>query len=59
MKALLKQYGGLTLIAIGVILLLVCHVADCQSNAELLTGLLFVVVGYFLHIWLQKRGEKY
>ena len=56
---ILKLYGGLALIVIGAILLVVCYVADCQSNAELLTGLLLVVAGYFLHIWLQKHAEKY
>ena len=56
---MLKQYGGLALIFIGAILLIVCKVAGWQSNIELLTGLLLVVVGYFLHIWLQKHGEKY
>ena len=56
---MLKQYGGLALIFIGAILLIVCKVAGWQSNIELLTGLLLVVAGYFLHIWLQKHGEKY
>ena len=59
MKTLLKLYGGLVLILVGTILLVVCFVANCQSNGELLTGLLLVVAGYFLHIWLQKRSEKY
>ena len=56
---MLNQYGGLALIFIGAILLIVCKVAGWQSNTELLTGLLLVVAGYFLHIWQQKHGEKY
>ncbi len=44
---------------VGVILLAVCYVAHKESNAELLTGLLLVVVGYVLHVWLLKRREKY
>ena len=59
MKTLLKQYGGLALIVIGAILLVVCYAAHCQSNGELLTGLAFVVLGFIMHIWLQKHGEKY
>jgi hypothetical protein len=47
------------LMVVGALLLVVCYVAHWQSNAELLTGLALVVVGYFLHIWLQKRAEKY
>ena len=56
---ILKQYGGLALIVIGAILLVVCYIAHCQSNGELLTGLALVVGGYILHIWLQKHAEKY
>jgi len=56
---LLKQYGGLALIAIGAILLIVCYVAQCESNPELLTGLILIILGYFLHYRLQKKGEKY
>lgn len=55
----LKQYGGMALILVGAILLVVCRVARCQTNAELLTGLSLILLGFFLHLWLQKRGEKY
>ena len=44
---------------IGAVLLVVCRLAGWQSNAELLTGLSFIVGGYILHLWLQKQGEKY
>jgi hypothetical protein len=54
-----KRYLGLALIAIGAILLIVCKVAGWQSNPELLIGLSFIILGFILHLWLQKRGEKY
>ena len=53
------KYLGMVLIVIGVILLIVCKLADWQSNAELLIGLICVVLGYILHLWLQKYGQKY
>ena len=56
---LLKRYGGAALIIVGALLLLVFRLAGWQSNAELLIALLLIVWGYFLHLWLQKRGEKY
>ena len=59
LKIASKKYGGVALMGIGAILLMVCKLAGCQSNAELLTGLALVVVGYLLHIWLQKYGQKY
>ena len=59
MSSLLKQYGGLALMAIGAILVMVLKVAGWQPNTALLRGLALVVAGYFLHIWLQKRGQKY
>ena len=55
----LRQYGGQALMAIGALLLIVCRIAGWQSNAELLTGLILVVLGYILYLWLQKHGEKY
>jgi hypothetical protein len=53
------KYLGMALIVIGVLLLIVCKLAGWQSNAELLIGLSLVVSGYFLHVWLQKYGQKY
>ncbi|MBQ3752667.1 MAG: hypothetical protein II864_03865 [Prevotella sp.] len=53
------KYLGMALIVIGVLLLMVCKLAGWQSNAELLIGLALVVSGYFLHVWLQKYGQKY
>jgi len=56
---LILKWMGLALIAIGAILLTVCKLADCQSNAELLIGLILIVVGFVWHVRQQKRGEKY
>ena len=44
---------------IGAVLLVLCKLVGWQSNAELLTGLAMVVMGYVLYIWLRKHGEKY
>ena len=55
----LKHYGGQALMTIGALLLIVCRIAGWQSNAELLTGLTLVILGYIVHLWLQKHGEKY
>jgi len=52
-------YSGLALVILGAVLLVVCYVARWESNAELLTGLLLVVTGYVLNLWLQRLGEKY
>jgi len=55
----LKPYFGVALIVVGAILLVVCYVAQRESNTELLIGLMFIVLGYLLHLRMQKRGEKY
>ncbi len=49
----------MALMSVGAMLLMVCKLAGWQSNSELITGLLLVVLGYMLHLWLQKRGQKY
>ena len=49
-----KRLIGLALIAIGASLLVVCKVAGWQSNTELLIGLLVIILGFFLHVRLQK-----
>ncbi|MBR6827647.1 MAG: hypothetical protein IKM76_05750 [Prevotella sp.] len=59
MNKLLKQYAGLALMFIGAILLVVCRLTGWQSNPQLLISLSVILLGYFLHIWLQKHGEKY
>ncbi|MBR6129751.1 MAG: hypothetical protein IKQ07_08985 [Bacteroidaceae bacterium] len=59
MNQLVKQYLGLALILIGAILLVVCRLAGWQSNTQLIISLSIIILGYFLHLWLQKHGEKY
>jgi hypothetical protein len=59
MNGIVKRYLGLALILVGAILLIACRLAGWQSNAELLIVLFLVVMGYLLHLWLQKRGDKY
>jgi hypothetical protein len=54
-----KPHIGLALMFIGAVLLVLCKLVGWQSNAELLTGLAMVVMGYVLYIWLRKHGEKY
>ena len=49
----------MALMAVGAMLLVVCKLAGWQSNGELIIGLLLVVLGYILHLWLQKQGQKY
>ena len=55
----LMSHLGLALMFIGAILLTICYFANWESNAELLIGLMLILLGYFLHVWLQKRREKY
>ena len=55
----LKRYGGMALMVVGAILLLVCRLVGWQTNAELLIGLVFMVLGFVLHVRQQKSGEKY
>ena len=55
----LIPFIGLALIVFGAILLVVCYLARCESNAELLIGLSLIVLGFILHIRLQKNNEKY
>ena len=56
---LILKWMGLALMTIGAILLIVCRLVGWQSNAELLIGLILIVVGFVWHVLQQKRGEKY
>jgi len=55
----LKRFWGVALMAIGALLLLVCQLAGCQSNTELLIGLILIIFGFIGHVRSQKTGEKY
>ena len=52
-------YAGVALMVIGALLLLLCYLLHIQSNPELLTGLALIIFGAVVHVWLQKKGEKY
>ena len=56
---IVKHYFGVALMTVGALLLLVCKLAGWQTNAELLIGLVLIILGFILHVWQQKRGEKY
>jgi glucose uptake protein GlcU len=56
---IVKPYFGVALMTVGALLLLVCKLAGWQTNAELLIGLVLIILGFILHVWQQKRGEKY
>jgi hypothetical protein len=44
---------------LGATLLAFCYMLHCQSNIELLIGLLMVISGYMVHLWVQKKKGKY
>jgi hypothetical protein len=56
---LLKKYAGVTLMAIGVLLLVVCRLAGWQSNVELLTALALVLGGFVWYVRGFRQGQKY
>lgn len=57
MKGLLK-YLGVTLIVVGIILFVIDYFFKCNSNALLLTGLGFVLIGVLGQIKsMKKEGE--
>ena len=56
----MKDFIGLALTTVGVVLLVVSFLTRLSHfNFLLLTALMFVVGGIVLHIWLLKRQEKY
>lgn len=54
-----RQYIGVALMTLGATLLAFCYMLHCQSNIELLIGLLMVISGYMVHLWVQKKRGKY
>ena len=51
---------GVALVLAGALLLIVAYLAGWTGhNLVLLTGLLIIVIGIFLHVKLIKSGEKY
>ena len=55
----LKPYYGVALMVVGALLLLICRLAHCQSNTELLISLLLVLGGFVFHVKQLKSKEKY
>jgi len=57
---IIKPYIGVALIVIGALLLAVSYVVGwTSSNLVLLTGLIIIILGSFLHIKRIKSSEKY
>jgi len=57
---IIKPYIGVALIVIGALLLAVCYVVGwTSSNLMLLTDLIIIVLGAFMHIKHIKSNEKY
>jgi membrane-bound ClpP family serine protease len=56
----IKGYMGVALILLGALLLIVSYIAGwASSNLVLLSGLILIVLGAFMHIKHLKNGEKY
>ena len=55
----LTTYGGLALILIGAILLLLHYLSWLSGNVVLIVGLVLIICGIILHVWLYKHNEKY
>ena len=56
----MKKYYGLALTFVGVSLLAVSYPTGLSHfNTILLLGLLLVVIGIVVHVWMLKKAEKY
>ena len=54
------SYWGVALILFGAILLVISYFTGLSHlNFVLHTGLIFVILGIILHVWMLKRQEKY
>ena len=56
MKALMKILGGIILL-IGVGILLIPTITETHGNKFLFIGLSTVIIGFLLHIFLNKKFE--
>jgi len=55
-----KPYIGVALVVAGALLLIVSKIAGwTSSNLVLLSGLIIIIIGLFLHVKLTKSAEKY
>ena len=60
MRNKLRNLMGVALVLAGALLLIVAYLAGWTGhNLVLLTGLLIIIIGIFLHVKLIKSGEKY
>lgn len=55
----LTTYGGVALILIGAILLLLHYLSWLSGNLVLIVGLVLIICGILLYVWLYKHKEKY
>jgi len=56
----MKSYIGLILLLLGVLLLAASYFTGFSHfNSVLLVGLLLVILGIVVHVWLLKHAEKY
>ncbi len=56
----LKQNIGMALVVTGALLLIISFFLGwTSSNLILLSALIIIMVGAFLHVWQQKKLDKY
>ena len=56
----LGRFIGLTFICLGVAMLAVLHIYGLTfSNRLLLIPLAFVLLGFIIHVWVQKKESRY
>ena len=55
-----SKHLGIALVVTGAFLLIITYLAGwTSSNLVLLTGLIIIVLGTFMHVRQQKKSEKY
>ena len=55
-----RPYIGVALVVAGALLLIISKIAGwTSSNLVLLSGLIIIIIGLFLHVKLTKSAEKY
>lgn len=56
MNTLMKSLGGIILL-VGVGILLIPAIKEINNNNYLLAGLITIILGFLLHIFLNKKFE--
>ncbi len=55
-----KRYIGLTYMCLGVVILVLLHIYGLTfSNRLLLIPLALILLGFVIHVWVQKKESKY